>query len=233
MTTIRQVCERSLRLIEENGAGMSMTAQQGADALEALISMLDSWSIQNNLVFTETRESFTLTANDGEYTIGTGGDFNTSRPVRISSAFVRTEGGTDYSLDIIGADEYALIADKDATGIPSTMYYDGNYPLGKVLLWPVPSAAYALHLTEEKPLSNFSDLDDVLSMPPGYERGIVYNLAIEIAPEYGKEPKGSVIKIAGESKKAIESANSLNNNETLEIDSGLMTTSSYNVYTGQ
>ncbi len=220
MSTIRDIATRSLRLIEEVGAGESASSEDAFDAMKSLITMIDSWSIQNQLVYTESRENFALTVGDGEYTIGSGGDFNTVRPIEIIAAFVRIDN-IDYSLDIIGAGQYAEIPDKSAQGIPNSMYFDGNFPLSNILLYPIPNQSMTLHIYSKKPLTNFTSLDDVLNAPAGYERAFVYNLAIEIAPEYGKQPLPTVVMIAGESKKAIESANSMNDNTVLNVDAGL------------
>lgn len=222
MSTIRDVVTRSLKLIEEVGAGETASSESAFDAMTSLITMIDSWSIQNKLVYTETRESFALTVSDGEYTIGSGGNFNTVVPIEITSAFIRI-GDRDYPLNLIGADEYASIVDKSTQEIPEYMYFDGDYPTANIFLYPVPSQSATLHIYSKKPLTNFSSLDDVLSVPVGYERAFIYNLAIEIAPEYGKQAAQTVMMIAGESKKAIESANSLNDSVILGVDIGLTT----------
>lgn len=221
MSTIRDVVTRSLKLIEEVGAGETASSESAFDGLSSLVTMIDSWSIQNHLVFTETRESFALTSGDGDYSIGSGGNFNTTRPIEVIAAFVRVNG-SDYSLDLIGAGQYAQIPDKSAQAIPTVMYFDGNYPTANILLHPVPNQSMTLHLYTKKPLSNFTSLDDTLAAPVGYERAFIYNLAIEIAPEYGKQASATVMSIAGESKKAIESANSMNNNVVLNVDTALV-----------
>lgn len=221
MSTIRDVVTRSLKLIEEVGAGETASSESAFDGLNSLITMIDSWSIQNQLVFTETRESFSLTSGDGDYSIGSGANFNTTRPIEIIAAFIRIDG-TDYSLELIGAGQYSEIPDKSAQAMPNVMYFDGNYPNANILLHPVPNQSMTLHIYSKKPLSNFTSLDDTLSAPVGYERAFIYNLAIEIAPEYGKQASPSVIQIAGESKIAIESANSINDNVVLNVDAGLV-----------
>jgi len=220
MTTIRELVTRSLKLIEEVGAGETASSESAFDGLKSLITMIDSWSIQNKLVYTETRENFALTVGDNAYTIGTGADFNTVRPIQITSAFI-TIAGADVPMDIIGSAQYAEIQYKTMRGTPMQMYYDANYPQGNILLYPSPSQPMSLNLYSKKPLTNFTSLDDVLNMPSGYERAFIYNLAIEIAPEYGKQASATVVQIAAESKLAVESSNSLNDANILTVDNGL------------
>ncbi len=61
-------------------------ASDGLDALNALVS---SWANDSMLISSRSWESFTLTAGDAQYSIGTSQDFNTSRPVYIADAYVR------------------------------------------------------------------------------------------------------------------------------------------------
>lgn len=232
MTTVRQLIESSLRLIEEVGEGQSMTAQQGADGLFALIAMLDSWSIQQGMVFTETQEDFTLVANDGEYTIGTGGDFNTSRPSKILNASV-VSGNIITPLEIYSREQWASLGDLSISNTPEALYYDGNYPLGTIRLYPKPAAADTLRLFSQKPLTNVSALADVLAMPLGYERALRYNLAVEFAPEFGKTASSDVKDIAFESKNTIERQNQYNDKNSMVVDDALMSIGSFDILTGK
>jgi hypothetical protein len=55
----------------------------------------------------------------------------------------------------------------------------------KLHLNPVPSAADTLVLYTWQQLSRFAATSDTFDLPPGYARAIRYNLALELAPEYG------------------------------------------------
>ena len=52
------------------------------------------------------------------------------------------------------------------------------------------------------------NLDTPIDFPPGYERFFRYNLAVELAPEFGKTPSDLVLANARQSKLEIESLNS-------------------------
>lgn len=234
MTTARDIIESALRKIQVLGRGQSLDADSAQNGLTALNQMLDSWSIEGGKVFTETRESFPLTIGKSSYTIGAGGDFDTEKPYVITSAFIRVSGD-DYSLDLIDSRTYADIQDKDLKGTyPEFLYYDNNYPIANIILWEVPATTSTLHIYSEKPLSNLTGLTTTLVLPKGYERALVYNLAMELAPEYEKEPSPTVQRIASQSKSALTTYNTRNEtNQAARADLPVSSGSMFNIYSGR
>lgn len=234
MTTVRELIEGSLRLIQELGAGETATADDCADALTALTGLIDSWSIQGGNIYTETIESFSLTANDAEYTIGSGGDFNTTRPVKIRAVTHKLSGATDTTdLEILSMEEYAYQPDKTTQGEPLRVYYNADYPLGKLIFHPVPASAASITIYSEKPLSTYTSINDNLALPPGYERALRFNLAVELAPEYGKQASQTVVAMAVESRNAVENKNLQNDKNTMQADPDLLGPRGFNIYAGR
>jgi hypothetical protein len=69
-------------------------------------------------------------------------------------------------------------------------------------LYPDPQSALSLVISSWKQLQSFALISTTFALPPGYERAIIYNFAIEIAGGM-IEPAASVVKVARESKAAI------------------------------
>lgn len=180
------------------------SADEAKDGLSSLNAMLDSWANESLNVPYRTLESFTLLSGAANYTIGTGGDFNTSRPVSIVSAYIR-DGDTDYPLTIISDEAYMSFSDKSTEGIPECINFNNAFPLATIRLYPVPQASYQIHLLTEKTIGNYS-LSSTVSLPPGWERAIVHQLAVEIAPEYGVQIPEEVAVIAVQSMSNIRRA---------------------------
>ena len=145
-------------------------------------------------------------------TYTTPGNFAIPRPLRITNAFTRitASGNTalDYPIEIINRDRWSNIGLKSLPGPwPLVLYYDPTYPLGTIYLYPNPSQAGILHLWTDTILSDFTSLTQAINLPQGFARALKKNLALELAPEYGKSAGALLVKQAAESKAAIRSLN--------------------------
>lgn len=226
MTTARQIVTRSLQKIGALVKSEPPSADEAVDALNSLNALIDSWSNDVLNIYARTWETFSLTGASS-YTIGTGGDFNTTRPTSIADAYVRS-GTIDYPLVVIGDEEYNSISYKSLAGIPEFLNYSNAYPLGVIRLYPLDSSSYTLFLLTEKPLSGFATLDTDLSMPPGSERALIYNLALELAPEYNQKPDPYIVKIAQDSLGLIRSKSA----QVRPIDAYPQSLSVRNIFSG-
>jgi len=201
MTTALDLITGAGRLLGVVRKGEALDNDEATDGLSALNAILSAWGSETLMALARVRESFSLTSA-GSYTIGVGQTFNTVNPIAISSAFIRS-GSIDYPpLEIISDEEYDSITMKDISGIPNRLCYT-NSPTtetGTIRLYPKPSASYELHLLIEKPFSTLTLSTDIFFPQRAGERAARYNLAIEMAPEFGVEPSPAVVAIARESK---------------------------------
>jgi hypothetical protein len=208
VATAQTIINRSLRLIGAIASGDSPTSDESADALTALNAMIDSWRNERLLTYALMESTVTLSAGDTTYTIGAAGNIVATCPVKIESAFVRS-GNVDFPVEIIDKARFDAIPDKTTTSdIPQFIYYDHAVTTGTMNVWPVPTTANVLHVTMWTVLSTLATVGTTVTLPPGYERALVYNLAIEIAPEYEKKISQEVAKNAKESLAAIKKINS-------------------------
>ena len=205
MATAQDLIDAALRKI---GTSIPDSTDR-ANGLIALNDMISSWSIDNLLVYAVTQESFTLTIGTYSYTIGSSGDYDTVRPIKITNAYLRDSDGYDYPLDIISSKEYNDIADKDVSSRPTRLYYLPAFPLAKILFDYAPDAADTLYLDSQKHLSEFAALTTDFSMPPEYRRALIYNLAVDLAPEYDWVLTQEATRIAYESKDLLMDAKSI------------------------
>lgn len=211
MATARDHITRALRLIGAVASGETPAAGEMADGLTALNGMFGSWANERLLINAIVREEFTLTAGTAQYTLGTGGTLNTARPSKIERAGLEIVTGSQTSeipLEIITSDKYASIAIKDLQStLPQMVYPDGAYPLQTLSFYPVPSTANTFVMYSWKPLAAITDAATDISVPPGYDDAIDYNLAVRLAPEFGKPVSQEVLNLAVVTKAHIKRLN--------------------------
>lgn len=204
MATAAQIINRALRLIGVLASGETPSANEQSDALMALNAMLDAWRNESLMVYALRDETLTLTGASS-YTIGTGGNLNTTRPVKIEGAYQRVSN-IDYPIHIADKREYDRIADKTTQSqITDWLYYEPSYPLGKLFMYPVPTSG-VLHIATWVPLTSFA-ASDTVALPPGYEELITYQLAPRLAPEYGKQVPVEILAIGKAAKDDIKRVN--------------------------
>jgi hypothetical protein len=210
--TFRDIAIRSLRKI---GFGEDTpTAKQLEDARAEANSMLDAWNAERFAIYTVNPQTFAITPNKQTYTVGAGGDWNVTRPLKVEAAYLNIigAGGTSGNLDIplqVDTDEqYAAIPLKSLTStLPREIYYSPDYPIGTAFLWPVPTVANNVTLWLRTQLTQFASVNDPFAMPPAYEDAVCYHLAIRLAPEYGKEASATVVQLAKLAKANLKRAN--------------------------
>lgn len=180
---------RSLNIIGERG---SLTYEQLTQGLRFVNRLLDAWNTRFGLPPTISQDSFSTVAGQQSYTIGSGGNVNTTRPQRIINATI-TDGDLTYSVDQINYHEWMNIYDKtDTSDVPSKFYYDPNVPLGIIYLWPKPSKIVTFNYSQERNYSAYS-LGDSVNFTPGIERALVCNLAKELLSMYPSDAIGALI----------------------------------------
>ena len=208
MPTAQNIIDNAAKLVGAVEPGTSVNATESGDLLLLLNMMLDAWATEHLLVFANTRESFSLVAGQSTYTMGTSGNFNTTRPEQLISAYLTDSSGTDWPIDLVDVDWYERQPQKTDQTIPYALYYDPQYPLANLIMYPVPDTTYTLHVTSWKPISNLSTLSTSLSMPPEYQMAITYNLAKQgVSPYYGRPTPPEVAEIAVTSKNWLKVVN--------------------------
>lgn len=224
MSTARDLLMSSLRLIGVLASGESLSSSEATDGLSALNNLLDSWSTENLLIPNKVREVFPLVPSQASYTMGTAGNFNTTRPMQIEEAFIQLTSSNpviELPVRILTKEQFASILIKQLSStLPTDLYAEGTYPLETLNLWPVPSSVNNLVLYSSKPLAELTTLGTALSLPPGYERALRFNLALELSPEYGRAVPDVVALTASDSKANLKRQNA--KPKYLRVDDALL-----------
>ncbi|MDH4183352.1 MAG: hypothetical protein OEV92_03955 [Nitrospinota bacterium] len=233
MTTAQDIITASMRKIGVARRGMTPDAADIADGLAALNRMISAWALENLMAKARTLAGYPLVSGQYEYTIGTGGNFNATRPEEIVGAWVRDANGLDYPVEIIPREAYEGTSLKSSPGRPYRLYYDPQYPLGIVKVWPAPQTIETIYLDQVVKLSEYATAATAVDLPPGYEDCLIYGLAVRLAPEYGITTPPEVAFEAQKLKERIKERN--HQTPPAMMDSAVMALgqgSRYNIFTG-
>lgn len=209
MPNARDIIESSLRLIGVLASGETSSADEADDGRSILNDLIETLSNERLMIFEVTRDEYTLIANTNPHTIGSGGNINANRPERIEG-FSIIPSGQDIEIPgtILTWEQWQAIPDKTVTStIPYYLWYEPSVALGNIWLFPEPSAAATIVLYTWLRLSSFSDLTTNVNLPLGYGRMLRYNLAVDLAPEYGARVDPQIFEIARQSKAALKNLN--------------------------
>jgi hypothetical protein len=210
MTTAGDLINGSLRLLGVLAEGETPSAETSQDALLAMNQMAQSWNTERLAVFSTQDQVVSWPPSTISRTFGPTGDIVANRPVAIddSTYFRDPSNGISYGLKLINQQQYNGIAVKTVTSTyPQVMWVNMTYPDVEMYVYPVPTKVLEFHIVSVEELTQPANLATDLAFPPGYLRCFRYNLACELAPEFGTEPSRQVQRIAMTSKRNLKRIN--------------------------
>jgi hypothetical protein len=233
-TTAGDIITGALRLIGVVAEGEDPSPESAADALSAMNQMIESWNTERLSVFATEDQVFSWPATEISRTLGPTGNFVGNRPILVddSSYFRDPSTGVSYGLKLINQQQYNGIALKTVRSTyPQVMWVNMTYPDIEMYIYPVPTRVLEFHFVSVEQLSRPAILATNLTFPPGYLRAFRYNLACELAPEFGVEPSRQVSRIAMTSKRNLKRIN--NPDDLMSIPYSIVgNRQRYNIYAG-
>ena len=200
----------SLRLLGVLAEGETPSAETSQDALMAMQQMIESWNTERLSVFATQDQVFTWPSGLLSRTLGPTGDFSGNRPVLLddSTYFRDASTGISYGIKFINQQQYNGIAVKTVTStFPQVIFVNNTFPDIEMFIYPRPTRDLEWHFISVEELTKPALLATELTFPPGYLRAFRYNLACEMAPEFGVEPSPQVQRIAMTSKRNLKRIN--------------------------
>ncbi len=230
MATVLEILTDAMQDAGILSSNETPNATDGQKAFRLLNRMLDGDSTEDLMVYQNVNEVFNLISGQQNYTIGTGGDFNTSRPIDITAIYMRDTNGNDLPVAMLDYEQYADILSKPITAtIALSAYYNSGMPLSTITFWPVPAqTSYRAVVWSWKPLTSFTSLSDDVTLPPGYEDYIESNLAVRCCMAFSRPVPAELAQWAMESKGKLKRINI--NVPILGFDASLVNNSTSNTY---
>lgn len=192
MASANDFAAAALGLLNVIEPGTDPSSEDGQTAFDVLNRWVDGLGTQRQTIYFLTRTAHTLTGGTASYTIGSGGTINIARPVWLEAAglILSTADATptEAPIRVLTEDEYQRWPQKSLqSSLPGAVYYDHNWSsgLGRVYPLPIPSVSTTqLVLYTPTAVTQFADQSTDYTFPPGYQRAIVFNLALELTPYY-------------------------------------------------
>ena len=230
---------RALRLLGVLAEGETPSADTSQDCLTALNQMIDSWNTERLSVFSTIDQVVLWPVGSINATLGpTGSLVRTNgtavRPILVDDAtyFRDPQTNVSYGIKLINQQQYDGIAVKTVTSTyPQVMFVNNTFPDIDIYIYPKPTRELEFHFISVEELTQPATLATELHFPPGYMRAFAYNLAMEIAPEFGIEPSPQVQRIAMTSKRDLKRIN--NPDDVMSMPYAIVATRQrYNIYAG-
>jgi hypothetical protein len=231
--TVLDLINGALKNLQVWSPDINLTADEEEDSIRKLTALIESVSNDSLLVYKTTADNFTLAGGVGTYTWGTGGTFNSERPVNVKACTVAISGSAgniDMPVAILQYDDFAAIRLKTLqTNYPQYVYIDGDYPLNNVRFYPVPSSAIPATFYSDKLITTVTSVTDALRLPPGYYRWLEAQLSIDLAPSFQRQASQNIFDIAKSAYRLLSSTNS--EPLTMQTDAALMGSGGrYNIF---
>jgi hypothetical protein len=201
--------------------------------------MIDSWNTERLSVFSTIDQIVNWPVGSINETLGPSGSLvrlngTAQRPVLVDdSTYFKDPGtGVSYGVKLINQQQYNGIAVKTVTStFPQVVFVNMTYPNIDIFIYPRPTRLLEWHFISVEQLTQPANLSTDILFPPGYLRAFTYNLACEIAPEFGVEPSPQVQRIAMYSKRNLKRIN--NPDDVMSMPYAIVATRQrFNVYAG-
>lgn len=191
--TVGDLCNNAAQELGVIQPGETLDADNLVAVRNILRRLLNEWNGDRRRVYATKFDQFTLVTNPplGYLTIGPSGDFDTTqRPVSVDGAnLVLTTSNPPVQTGIKIRDAQWWLNQSVPTltsTVPTDLYYQPDWPLGKLYFWPVPTFAYDVQLMSRVLLSDQVATSDDFSLPPAYENAVMLTLAEMSRRTFGK-----------------------------------------------
>ncbi len=234
MATARSIIEDALVELGVIQLGQALPPEYASVGLKRLQNQIDSWAADLLTIAVTSRVTFTLASGTNTYTIGIGGQINTTRPAWFIGVNYLNPGSNpavEVPLGQMDDDSYTNLSIKFLTSnLPTQFYYNATTPLGTLFFWPTVTQDVDMALYLESPVGIPATLDSQLIGPNGYQEAFMYQLALRLAGPMGRQVTQEVREMATSTYAAMTRQN--NQPGLLGVDAALVPTygGAYNVY---
>jgi hypothetical protein len=130
------------------------------------------------------------------------------QPFNVYSANRESESEIDTPMNYLSYQDYFELPDKiRSSGTPVSYNYDRQLNVARIRVWPVPNDVKTLmKITYAAKIQDFDNNDNTSDFPQEWEDALVLNLAVRLAPSFGKANSQSFIELKAQAMEALDLA---------------------------
>lgn len=221
--TRNQIIAGALRLLGVIGQGQTPDANQYSDCAEALNIMLKAWEAEGLPLWAIKIQAIPLVAGQRVYSIGPSKDVDTQKPLKLYQSYYRQTSNVDIPMTSLSQSEYNNLGNKTTPGRPIQYYYENLLDYGNLYVFPVPTSSEAgenIYITYQRPFADFDSATDTADVPQEFLRALKYNLAMELALEFGypTQDRNTLLQMAERYRQQAFAFNQEEESLTFQVD---------------
>lgn len=215
-TTDTNVCKAGGLIKAEIGAAeaaaqttLTVDSSAGMAASDVIFIELDDGTFDETTISSVT-DSTTIVVASGLTSAAASGnhiyvyttaDDAVTKVKQVTNVRRRDADGNDTELVRLSRDDYYRIVDKDQESVPTSYFVEKGRDQTVIYVWPEPNSRKDyLFFTYLRSIEDFDAATDDADFPQEWLEALTYNLAIRLAPAFGKDQKlASLAPMAQES----------------------------------
>jgi hypothetical protein len=213
---VLDICAMAMKEIGALDPAETPTGPEVNDVVTKLNRILDARNTEGRYIYAIDFNTYVTTAGVQPHTIGPTGNFVVNqRPVKILDAsIILNPGGATAVRSPVrvhdgkqGAEWWSAKRTFAVQGVLITdLYYEPDWNNGSIFFWTVPNNAQTVELETWSVLGQLQ-ANSAFCMPPGYFDDVVYTLAVNICPMFGKEASPTLVALARDANRRVQGLN--------------------------
>ena len=127
------------------------------------------------------------------------------RPLEIDEVRLVDSNANERPLVMVSRQEYMALADKDSAGSPNQVYFDPQTVNAEMRVWPAPNEVKEyIKFTGKYPIQDLDATTNNFDFPAEWYEAVTWNLAVRLAPKYGKPIDPAMLSAAGAFKQELK-----------------------------
>ncbi|NYD88750.1 hypothetical protein [Sphingomonas melonis] len=176
--TARDMVTQAMREIGVLASGENPSADELADGILRLNSMLKAWAAKGLNLWRNTQGTVDFAAGISSAAI--------PEALTVGEARLLLSGGTERPLALWESDQYAVLPNKGSVGVPVAYTMISQVGGLTMQLWPVPSRDVTIRYSFGRITADVIQPSDPVDVPQMFQEAVWLMLAVRMAPTFGK-----------------------------------------------